>query len=285
MARRTTFDEYAERYPDFALDLTDTGILTMRMHRDGGPAVWDSRTHRGISGLFNDIAGDRDVRVVIFTGTGDSFNANWSKGDVPASTSLSAEDAEELGWYGRKRHYNLLDIEAIMIAAVNGPVTIHSELAIMCDIVLASETAYFADHAHFVRNVAPGDGIHTIWPMVIGRNRFRYWQLTGQEISAQTAMEWGAVNEVLPPEKLADRARELAEYLIRFSPLLLRHTRRTFVHDFKRAAVNDLSYAQSMELLGLTEFAALGGGMGGLDRAWDDPELWQGGAATDWPRV
>lgn len=285
MARRTTFEEYKDRYPDYALTMTESGVLTMRIHRDGGPAVWDSRSHRGIADLFNDIAGDRDVRVVIFTGTGDSFNANWSKHDVPPSSKMTAEVAEETGWYGRRRHYNMLDIEAIMIAAVNGPVTVHSELLLMCDVVLASDTAYFADHAHFVRNLAPGDGIHTIWPMVIGRNRFRYWQLTGQKISAQTALEWGVVNEVLPPGALMDRANELAAYLVRRSPRVLRHTRRAFVHDFKRAAVNDLGYGQSMQLLGMTEFLPLGGGMNGLDAAWDDPDLWTNGEDTEWPTV
>ena len=74
MARSTHFDEYRERYPDYALDLTDDGILTVRMHRDGGPIVWDQRSHHDIGDLFADIAGDRAVRVVIYTGTGEYFN-------------------------------------------------------------------------------------------------------------------------------------------------------------------------------------------------------------------
>ena len=43
----------------------------MRMHRDGGPAVWDERTHHDTTNLFMDVAGDRDVRVVIYTGAGE----------------------------------------------------------------------------------------------------------------------------------------------------------------------------------------------------------------------
>ena len=61
MPRLTRFEEYRDRYPDFALEKTDDGILLLRMHRDGGPAVWDSRTHHDIANLFNDVAGDRDV--------------------------------------------------------------------------------------------------------------------------------------------------------------------------------------------------------------------------------
>jgi enoyl-CoA hydratase/carnithine racemase len=158
---------------------------------------------------------------------------------------------------------------------VNGPSNIHSELPLMCDIVLASEDAYFQDLAHFPRNLSPGDGIQNIWPLVIGRNRFRYAQLMGQKITAQMAHEWGAVNEVLPKAELMDRAWEIARSLLRFSPIVLRHTRRTFVQEFKRAAVNDLGYAQSMELLGMTQFTPYGGGMKPLDRAWNDRDLWK----------
>jgi Enoyl-CoA hydratase/isomerase len=53
---------------------------------------------------------------------------------------------------------------------------------------------------------ASGDGVQNILPWVIGMNRFRYWQLMGQKITAQQAYAWGAVNEVLPKDKLLDRA-------------------------------------------------------------------------------
>ncbi len=277
MARPTHFDEYRDRYPDYAFERTDDGILVVRMHRDGGPAVWDHRTHHDIGSVFNDIAGDRGVRVVIFTGTGENFNANWGRhgDDLPASIPATAEQVEEMGWYGRLRHDNMLAIDAIMIAAVNGPTNIHAELPFMCDVVLCSDDAYFQDAAHFPRNLSPGDGVHTIMPMIIGRNRFRYWQLTGQKMTAQMAYEWGAVNEVLPKDQVLDRAWEIARHLTKYSPVVLRHTRRTFVQEFKRAAVNDLAFGQSMELLGMTQFRGSGGGMKPLDRAWDDPELWK----------
>jgi enoyl-CoA hydratase/carnithine racemase len=64
--------------------------------------------------------------------------------------------------------------------------------------VLASEDAYFQDLAHFPRGMVPGDGQHVIWPWLVGRNRARYMLLTGKKLSAQEALEWGAVAEVLP---------------------------------------------------------------------------------------
>ncbi len=275
MPRFTTFKEYRDRYPDFALDKTDDGILMVRMHRNGGPLFWDPKSHHDQANLFSDIAGDRDLRVVILTGTGDLFNANWGAESEKAFSSGNVEFVEEMGWYGRLRHQNFLDIQAIMIAAVNGPVNIHAEIPLMCDVVLASEDAYFQDAAHFPRNLSPGDGIQNIWPMIIGRNRWRYAQLMGQKITAQMAYEWGAVNEVLPKTEVVHRAWEIARYLLRFSPMVLRHTRETFVREFKKAAVSDLGYGQYMELLGMTQFTPSGGKMEPLDRAWNDKDLWK----------
>jgi enoyl-CoA hydratase/carnithine racemase len=273
MPRLTKFEEYRDRYSDsYVLEKTDDGILLMRMHTDGGPVNWNKAV-LATPDLFADVAGDRDVRVVIYTGTGKNFNADFRPtGDalktyaaqLQAAPQRAAEDVERAGWYGRNRHNNMLDIDAIMIAAVNGPVTIHSELPFMCDIVLASEDAYFQDLAHFVSNLSPGDGVQNILPRVIGMNRFRYWQLMGQKITAQQAYEWGAVNEVLPKDALLDRAWEIARYLTRFSDVTLRNTRRTFVQELKRASVNDLALGQNMELLGMTSIHP-------------DPMLWDGG--------
>ena len=293
MARLTRFEEYRDRYSDsYVLEKTDDGILLMRMHTNGDSVKW-LRAFYDTSNLFADIAGDRDVRIVIFTGTGKNFNADWRLTDEEmeghraqsedtrlqrmqsansaeaagawAATiergKLSAVTLEEKGWHGRNRHNNMLEIDALMIAAVNGPVSIHSELPLMCDIVLASEDAYFQDGAHFVANYSPGDGVQNVWPRAIGWHRFFYWQLMGQKITAQQAYEWGAVNEVLPKDKVLDRAWEIAHYLTRFSPVTLRNTRRTFVQELRPAAVNDLALGQHMELLGMSSIP-------------HDPALW-----------
>src|SRR5690606_14916720 len=148
-------------------------------------------------------------------------------------------------------HHNFLAIQVPVIAAVNGACSTHSELPLMCDIVLASDDAYLEDAAHFARGVVPGDGVHTVWPMVIGQNRARYFLLTGQRLSAEQAMAYGAVHEVLPKDRLLDRAWELARYLALRPPLTLRLTRSIFVQELKRAAVNDLAAGVYQELYGM----------------------------------
>ena len=79
----------------------------------------------------------------------------------------------------------------------------------------------------------------------------------------------------IPKERVLERAWEIARYLVRFSPIVLRHTRRTFTQPFKRLAVDDLGFGQTMEVLGMTQFTPIGGGMKPHDRAWNDPDLWK----------
>ena len=59
--------------------------------------------------------------------------------------------------------------------------------------------------------MVPGDGMHIVYPLLLGMNRARYFLLTGQTLSAQKALELGLVAEVLPPDKLMQRAWGLAE--------------------------------------------------------------------------
>ena len=90
---------------------------------------------------------------------------------------------------------NLLNIEAPVIAAVNGPVNIHADLAVLSDIVIAAEHASFQDAPHFPNGLVFGDGCHIVWPHLLGANRGKYFLLTGQKLSAKQALDLGVVNE------------------------------------------------------------------------------------------
>jgi enoyl-CoA hydratase/carnithine racemase len=274
VAKVTHFEDYRNRYPNFRMEKSDEQILLVQMHTNGGELFFDTPAHDAMSDVFEDIAGDRDLSCVILTGTGDTFihhsGLPGSPGPQPANIDLGADLIDLKGYYGRTRHMNVLEIQVPMIAAVNGPCSIHSELAVLCDIVLASDDAYFQDLAHFTRGLVPGDGVHTVWPRVIGHNRARYFLLTGQKLSAQQALEYGAVNEVLPKADLMDRAWELARYLALRPPITLRSTRSVLIHEFKRDYVNNHEFGQFQELLGMRNFFTWRGGKQPLDRPWND---------------
>jgi len=276
MARRTRFSEYEGRYANYRFELSDEGILLMQCHTDGGPLVWDWKAHDEMSDAFADVAGDREIKVLIHTGTGESYNASWGYDDLekpmyrgmPGQKGLSYFD--EKTWYGRNLVENILAVEVPMISAVNGPCNIHSEVPLLGDIVLASEDAYFQDLAHFPRGMVPGDGPHVIWPAVMGCNRARYMLLTGKPISARDALEWGAVAEVLPKDALMDRAWELARDLARRPPLTLRYTRMLFTQRLKRLCLDELAHGFAREAYAVQQFFPVGGGMRPLDKPWDE---------------
>jgi enoyl-CoA hydratase/carnithine racemase len=88
-----------------------------------------------------------------------------------------------------------------IMAAVNGPASVHSEYALLADVVIAAETAVFSDFPHLTFGIVPGDGIQLAWEEALGLNRARYLTLTQGSFTAQQAERWGAVAEVLPPDR------------------------------------------------------------------------------------
>jgi enoyl-CoA hydratase/carnithine racemase len=144
-----------------------------------------------------------------------------------------------------------------MIAAINGAVAVHSEYALLCDIVIAAENAYFQDAPHPAFGIVPGDGLHIVWPEVVGEIRGHYFLLSGQKLSAAEAREYGAVNEVVSREALLPRAWELARHMKKQNPLTLRYTRMTLSNRFRRRLQEGLSYGLALEGISAAQVALL----------------------------
>jgi enoyl-CoA hydratase/carnithine racemase len=244
--------DYATRYDTIKFERND-GVLELTMHTRGGEARWGTSTtslHTELGNAFLDIARDVENKVVILTGTGRSFVASMDDQErAPEQTLLSMWD--RIYDEGISLLENLLAIPVPVIGAVNGPAFIHAELAVLSDIVLAAEHAEFADLAHAPGNCVPGDGVHTVWPMLLGPNRGRYFLLTGQRLSAQQALELGVVSEVLPADELMPRARELARQLAALPRRQLRHTRAVLVRHLRRRLREDLDFGLAVEALAM----------------------------------
>jgi enoyl-CoA hydratase/carnithine racemase len=142
--------DYQDRFSVAAVTRDSAGVLTIRLHSKGGTLWWGARPHRELPELFAAVASDRANRVVVITGTGDSFITIPEFGQIDALPKgrVSATDWDQTIWEGNRLVNQLLDIEVPVIAAVNGPVTVHSEIAVLADIVLATPETYFQDKAH-----------------------------------------------------------------------------------------------------------------------------------------
>ena len=159
---------------------------------------------------------DERTEVVILTGAGRAFCAGLDLKEIGGETKAARRRTDPDG----ALHSDLDIVRAMsnltqpIIGAINGyAVTGGFEIALACDILIASTEARFADtHARVA--VVPGWGLSQLLPRLIGISRAKELSLTGNYLDAETACAWGLVNRVYEPENLLPAARKLAEDII-----------------------------------------------------------------------
>lgn len=254
--------DYFDKYKTFNFERQDNGVLIVHYHSDGGPVLYCDLHHSEWAPAFTDIGMDRDNRVVIFTGTGDTFidkHGHWERPmELPRHYEIAIYDQAVM-------MQRLLEIPVPVICAVNGPALIHAELVVVGDITICSEKAVFADEGHFPSGETPGDGVIPVFQELLGINRGTYFILTGQKIDAQTALELGIANEVVPHEELLPRALEIANQMATYTDLTLRTTRQCTVDRWKRVLSESIGISNGMAIEVLAH----------IDRGW---MVWDGSA-------
>lgn len=177
-------------------------------------------------------AADEDISVgaVILTGAGLAFSTGGNiMAMVPGGGIVDAEPANTRRNYRTAIQRLPLLFEAMevpVIAAVNGPaIGAGCDLACMCDIRIAAETATFAES--FVKlGIVAGDGGAWLLPRAIGYSRAAEAAFTGDSIDAQTAFRWGLVSTVVANDALLSTAEELAKRIAANPPHAVRMTKR-----------------------------------------------------------
>lgn len=251
----TTLDDYRNRYSCIRMRRED-GVLEMTFHTEEGSLQWGLKPHRELTEAFKDVAADRDNKVVLITGSGDDFTGPRvvpGQGNEIFPYRPTAAFTEALVSESRRLLMNLVDIEVPVVSAVNGPAWRHSEMPLLADIVIASETASFADTGHFPGGLVPGDGVHVVYPMLLGVNRARYFLLTGQVIEAAEAHRLGLVAEVVPRDQVLARAWEHARALAARPEVLVRHTRAVLIDPIRRQLQQFLGYGLYNECLAMMD--------------------------------
>jgi enoyl-CoA hydratase/carnithine racemase len=238
----TKLADYQRKYKYYNIDRSADGALTILFHTNGGPMLWSLEAVEELGYLWADVAADRDNRVIIVTGTGNEFIAKMA-----VSTGISSEIWDRIASNVRRMHRNHLSIEVPMIAAVNGPAIIHSEQALLCDIVIASSNAEFQDSPHFTSGLVPGDGVQIIYAHLLGANRARYFHFMNEKFSAQRAQELGLISEVHAPERLRQRATEIAQHILKQPDLVRRYTRQVGIEPIRRLYSTYMEHGLAVE--------------------------------------
>lgn len=246
------FDTYKNSFPNAHLTRSPSGVLEVALHTDGGKLLFNGHTHEQFVELFHQVGSDTDNRVVILTGSGDAFMDAISP---EGFDFFSPRGYDKILREGKKVLMNILDIEVPMITALNGPVLLHSEYALLTDIILATPETVFQDKPHFDFGIVPGDGVNLLWPEVIGSIRGRHFILTRQVLDAQTAKDWGVVNEIVPADRLLARAREIAEGIAALPPLTSRYTRIALTQKLRRIIDEGAGYGLALEGISAADVA------------------------------
>jgi enoyl-CoA hydratase len=181
-------------------------------------------TFLDIEQALSDFSSADDLRVMIITGAGDrAFSAG---GDIRALLNLSSDDAAT---FAAMTHRILDKIEGInkpIIAAVNGlALGAGCDLAIACDIVLASEKARFGEPPAGLGITTPFGGTQRL-PRIIGPKRAKQLFFTGEMIDAEEALRYGLVNRVVKHEELLTETVKLAEKIIERAPIAVGYCKR-----------------------------------------------------------
>jgi enoyl-CoA hydratase len=164
----------------------------------------------------------QEVRVVVISGAGDAFCGGVDLKDV---AGLSLEAARTLSLRQANLCLALEQLPQPVIAAVNGPAFGGGcTVAYSCDLRLASHAARFA-MPEIKRGWTPGFGLAQLTALV-GKARALEMCLTGEDVTATQALEWGLVNELVPGAMLLKSARNLAERLLMLPAEALRQTKR-----------------------------------------------------------
>lgn len=190
------------------------GVMRITLNRPDVLNSFNAQMARELRGALDDARADKTVRAVLMTGAGRAFCAGQDLSDVPVSTEGAPAD---LGVHLRGTYNALIKairkLELPVVCAVNGVAAgAGANLAIACDIVLASENASFIQSFAKV-GLVPDSGGTFFLPRIVGPSRATALMMTADKIDARRAYEIGMVYRVCPAETLQEDAMALATQL------------------------------------------------------------------------
>lgn len=249
-----SFEEIKEMFKEhFIMDRREDGVVTVRMHCKGGPLIWSMELHDAIGKMWRMLGTDRETEMIIFTGTGniwvtDFEAASWApEGDNAGETRYNHMFID-----GRRMIITMIqDVEVPTLGVLSGSGG-HTELALMCDLAIAADDITVLDpHMLPGTNNVPGDGIHSCLFELMPPRSAAWYLMTGDKMSAEDLVRLGMVSEIVPREKLMDRAYEIADMLMAQNRVARRLTSQLIRRNWKKRIADDLDMAFGTEMFGM----------------------------------
>ncbi len=203
--------------PVLTVERSEAGLAVLTLNRPEAMNALSRQLRQALADAIDSLEADPQVRVLIITGSGRAFCAGLDLKELgaggPGAVAFGVEAADPVR--------SLERFSGPVIGAINGAaVTGGFELALACDVLLASSLARFAD-THARVGVMPGWGLSQRLSRAVGIHRAKELSLTGNFLSAQQALEWGLVNRVVAPDELLPQARALAADMLSVVPGML----------------------------------------------------------------
>lgn len=229
-----------ETSTDFCKIETEGRLLIVTITR---PDVMNSlhpAANRALAEAFDRFAADKDLWVAIITGAGDkAFSAGNDLKYQAMGGDMSGQPKSGFGGLTSR-----FDLFKPVIAAVNGVAMGGGfEIALACDIIVASENAVFALPEPRVGLAAYAGGMHRL-PREIGLKQAMGMMLTGRRVTAEEGLRLGFVNDVAPQGQALARAKEWAAQILECGPLSVRGTKEAAIKGLSEPSVEAAMKAQ-----------------------------------------
>ena len=195
-------------YETLLVDRSDEGFATIVFNRPDKLNTLTIQLRKELSAAVDALQADPGVRVLILTGAGRAFTAGLDLDEWAAPGVIAAAAYEHDAVAALQR------FSGPLIGAINGlTITGGVEIALACDVLIASSAARFAD-THVRVGLLPGWGGSARMVHRIGLHRAKELALTGRFLGADEALAWGFVNRVVPPEQLLPEAQAMARQML-----------------------------------------------------------------------
>jgi len=223
-------------------------ILTLTLTAPNPVNAVDGAMHHELSRIFLDAQDDPDSDLVVLTGAGRAFCAGgdtaWFKTHIEDPASFRA-----IGPEAKRIVTSLLEMEKPILCRLNGAAAgLGATIALMCDVIIASDKAVVGD-PHVKVGLVAGDGGAIIWPQLIGYARAKELLMTGEMLTAERAHALGLVNHVVPHDQLDAKIAEVANRILANPRWAVRWTKTAANIPLRALAAQILDAAMAYELL------------------------------------